>query len=252
MQRWIFGIIFYFAPIAFAQAQAPGQATDSSGVATGAEPRPDPKAEAKSETKPKDPKEAMEVATLGTLSPFQDVAIIQKRFLPKTGRIEAFPAIGVILNQAFYMNYIFSGRFTYHLTESYGLEANLAAFTSIERAVTTDLRQKRGIVTSSIVSAKSYYGLDFRWTPLYGKMGFTNKTIIPFDMYFVGGAGLTNTSANTSPMTYHIGAGQLFAISKGMAARWDMGWYIYNSNGTYTDMHLTIGASFFFPEAKYR
>ena len=39
---------------------------------------------------------------LATLSPFGDVAILQKKFLPKTGRFEAYGAATGILNDVFF------------------------------------------------------------------------------------------------------------------------------------------------------
>lgn len=205
-----------------------------------------------------DPKE---LSDLGRLAPFSDIAVIQKRFLPKTGRLEFFPSVGTILNDVFFMEPILAGRLGYYFTEQYGVEASFISLSKSDREVVRDL-QKRGVVTESVAVPQSYYGLDLKWTPVYGKMGFMSKSVIPFDLYFLGGAGVTNTDQKTSPTTVHLGTGQIFALSKWMAFRWDLGFYWYSTKSTvgpnsgvensYMNMHLTIGASFFFPEAKYR
>ena len=60
-------------------------------------------------------------------------------------------------------------------------------------------------------------------------MGFMNKSVVPFDLYFLVGGGITNTSQKTSPTTLHFGTGQIFAMSKWWALRWDLGFYWYSS-----------------------
>ncbi|MBX9767601.1 MAG: outer membrane beta-barrel domain-containing protein [Bdellovibrionales bacterium] len=191
---------------------------------------------------------------LGSLSPFSDVAVIQRKYLPHTGRFEFYPSIGAIANQAFFATFVLSGRLGYHLNESFALEGNFALLTGTERSVTVDLREKRDVVTKTFVNPKSYYGLDLKWTPVYGKMAWLNQSIVPFDMYFVGGAGRLQTNLTENPIAVHLGTGQSFALSKSMAVRWDLSWYIYQTSGSgsFNDIHFTTGVSFFFPGAKYR
>jgi outer membrane beta-barrel protein len=130
-----------------------------------------------------------------------------------------------------------------------------------EREVTTDLRNKRSVTTTSLITAKSYFGADFKWTPIYGKMAFANQKIIPFDLYFSGGVGITGTSDSQSAPTLHLGTGQIFAINKSMAFRWDFSWNTFSastktgpttSSSVYNNLYLTVGMSFFYPEATYR
>ena len=58
-----------------------------------------------------------------------------------------------------------------------------------------------------------------------------------------------------------LGVGQLFALNKAMAVRWDFTWHMYSTDVTVdgvgttrnqNDLFLGVGASFFFPEATYR
>ncbi|MCB0362614.1 MAG: hypothetical protein KDD35_07825, partial [Bdellovibrionales bacterium] len=68
-----------------------------------------------------------------------------------------------------------------------------------------------------------------------------------------------------SASTIHLGAGQSFAISKSMALRWDFSWNFYQptaevlvnnelveKKSNHDDLYLSLGMSFFFPEATYR
>lgn len=212
-------------------------------------------------TAPKTDTDIRGVSDLSSLSEFKDIAVIQKRFLPKTQRFEAFGGINGILNDKFFSSIGVNGRLGYSFTERIGIELLVMVLATGERDVTRDLRERRGVKTTNFVSPQNYYGVDFRWTPLYGKLGFLNKKITTFDLYFSAGAGMTNTNQGGSEPTIHLGTGQIFAITKSAAFRWDFSWNFYNArsgvagaaqNSLYNNLFLTVGASLFFPEATYR
>ena len=201
-----------------------------------------------------------ELSGLGNLAPFNDIAVISRRFLPKTNRFELTPNVGLVLNDVFFTDIVLGGRLGYYFTENYGIEAIGTAISTSPKGVTNELQNQRFVNTAALAVPTAYYGLDFKWAPIYGKLGWLNKSIVPFDFYFSGGGGITGTNQNTSPPTIHLGTGQIFALKKWMALRWDLSWYAYNStstvvggsSGTFTNLHLTLGMSFFFPEAVYR
>lgn len=201
-----------------------------------------------------------QLSNLGGLAEFKDIAVINKRYLPKTGRVELSPSFGLILNDAFFNDFAFSGRAAFYFTEKYGLEVTGIGLSTQNKGVTDGLAQERNVNTESLATPKSYYGAAFKWAPVYGKMGFLNKSIVPFDTYFLVGGGITQTNQGTSPPTLHLGTGQIYAIRKWMAARWDFTWLGYNSEtkvagrsgGFFSNLYITIGVSFFIPEAKYR
>lgn len=212
-------------------------------------------------TAPKTESEIKGVSDLSSLSEFKDIAVIQKRFMPKTQRFEAFGGVNGILNDKFFSSIGVNGRLGYSFTERLGVELLVMVLATGERDVTKNLRERRGVKTTNFVSPQNYYGVDFRWTPLYGKMAFLNKRITTFDLYFSAGAGMTNTNQGGSEPTIHLGTGQIFALTKSTAFRWDFSWNFYNArsgvagaaqNSLYNNLFLTIGASFFFPEATYR
>ena len=122
------------------------------------------------------------------------------------------------------------------------------------------------IETRSLVVPKSYMGVNFKWVPVYGKMALVEKKIVPYDIYFTGGLGLTGTGEKSGELTYSFGMGQIFGYSKSLAFRWDLKWNMYSAtvqdrnsagdlvekSGNHNDLFLSFGASFFFPEATYR
>ncbi len=203
-----------------------------------------------------------EISDLGKLAPFKDIAVIQKRFLPKTARFELFGALGSTLNDAFFVDATINLRLGYYFQERYGVELSVMAINASTRKVTDSLAD-RGVTTASLVSPKSYFGADFKYTPIYGKMALNNKRLTPFDMYFAVGGGSTTTNNGSSP-TLHLGTGQIFAMSKSFALRWDFSWNFYqattyldaahtaSSSSTFNNLFVLLGASFFFPEATYR
>jgi outer membrane beta-barrel protein len=225
------------------------------------------KTEAKSADETPAPKELSKISELATLAPFDDVAVIQKRFLPKTSRFEASGALGISTNNAFFNNVGLALRMAYYFTEKYAIEGTYMFLSSSERPITDGLKNKQQIQTTSLVEPKSYSGVAFKWTPVYGKVAWMGRTIVPFDIYFTPGFGVTQTSEGGSAATISMGAGQLFALSKRHAVRWDFTWNFYQATTNYIDSNtsqnvsqkdnhndllLSIGYSFFFPEATYR
>lgn len=210
------------------------------------------------------PKEANKVSDLSVLSPFQDIAIIQRRFLPKTKRIELTPSFAINTNNAYFNNIGFGLRGTFYFQEKFGIEGTYLFLDSSERPITKGLKEKKSISTASLVEPEAYYGVNLKWAPLYGKMAWLGEKIVPFDLYITPGVGVTKTAIGKSHTTFSLGAGQLFALSKSSGLRWDLNWNFYqaetipdattgqSSTSNHSDLVMTIGYSFFFPEATYR
>lgn len=195
---------------------------------------------------------------LGKLAPFSEISVIQKRYLPKTGRFEFFGGLVNVVNDPWFTGIGADLRFGYHFTEAWGLELTGVFLSSSERQTIKDLYQEHAVKTDSVITAKGYTGAGIVWTPIYGKMGLFNRRIIPFDMYFSVGGGTTKVDGGTGGSTIHFGTGQIFALSKAFGFRWDFSWNTFNASPTqgssqnFNNLLLTFGGSFFFPEAKYR
>ena len=198
---------------------------------------------------------------LRKLAPFKDVSIIQRRFLPKAGRFEVFPNFGTILNDAFFFSSFASLRAGYFLSDQFNIELTGKFLSTNRRAVTQKLISEREVETRSFVFPKTYYGADIKWSPLYGKLSVFNTSILPFDSYFSLGYGLTDTNIKKGVATYHGGLGQVFALTKWMAFRWDFSLYFFQmkidlgdsvSDNSFVNMDAAIGLSFFFPGVDYR
>ncbi len=213
------------------------------------------------------------ISDLKSLETFNDIAIIQKRYLPKTGRFEFYAAGGINLNDAFFFGNGINLRLGYNFREKWAVEASYSYIQNSARQVTNELSEQ-GVTTEGSLSTDNYIGMDLKWTPIYGKYAYMDEKIIPFDFYFIFGAGVTTpkfiSSADEgsttpieveSPYTLRLGTGQIFAINKWMAFRWDIAnHFVYSTiskDGEKEDqwnnnLFLSLGLSFFFPEAKYR
>lgn len=195
---------------------------------------------------------------LGTLAPFSEISVIQKRYLPKTGRFQLFGGLTTVTNDPFFLTFGGVAKASYFFSETWGVELNYFGLTTSNRQGTDDLRSELNVTTENLVYSKSYVGLDLMFVPIYGKMTWFNQKIVPFDLYFSGGLGTTATQSGENAATLHLAAGQIFAISKAYAFRWDFSWNFFNATGidkstsTFNNLFLTVGMSWFFPEASYR
>ncbi|WP_374029723.1 outer membrane beta-barrel domain-containing protein [Bdellovibrio bacteriovorus] len=209
------------------------------------------------ETSPRD-NTLTDFSGLGTLAPFKEISIIQKRFLPKTGRFQLFGGATVLTNNPFFNTIGGVAKASYFLSETWGIELNYFGLTTSERQTTEELRDIQGVSTENLVYPKSYVGVDLMYIPIYGKMTWFNEKIIPFDLYFSAGYGSTMTQADEAAGTIHLATGQIFALSKAYALRWDFSWNFFNAKGidgstnSFNNLFLTVGISWFFPEASYR
>lgn len=194
---------------------------------------------------------------LGRLAPFTEVSVLQKRYLPKTGRFHAFLGGSLITNDPFYNTVGGALKLGYFLTESIGVEANYFGFSTSEAKATQELKEIQNVGTDSLIITKSFSGVDVIFVPVYGKITWFNERIIPFDMYFSMGGGTTVTQSESAG-TLHAGMGQIFAASKSSGFRWDFSWNMFSATGidgkkqSYNNVFLTLGWGWFFPEAKYR
>lgn len=208
----------------------------------------------------KDDNSLKEFSGLTNLAPFSEVSVIQRRFLPKTDRFQLFGGVSLVTNQPWFTQAGVNLRIGYNFWESLGLEFTYSLLQNSERDVTREARERHNIQADEIAFAKNFMGAVIQWSPIYGKMAWFNKRIIPFDLYFNVGGGtvkVANKTGDESKPGIMAGTGQVFAITKGMGFRWDFTYLTYEVNTALettrrNDLLLSAGMSFFWPEASYR
>lgn len=198
------------------------------------------------------------MSNLKQLEPFEDIGVIQKKYLQKTKRFELFLAPTTTLNDPFFVNWGGAGRLGFAFSEQLSIEFTYLTLNTNRRDVNNDLLA-RGVEASSLVAPKGYTGGSVRWSPIYGKFGVMDKQILHFDMFFSAGAGITQTNQNQSPATLSLGAGQIFALTRNFAMRLEIDWNMFYYDSTATkkkefadNVYLLFGISWYFPNARSR
>ena len=218
-----------------------------------------------------------EVSDLSRLSPFDDIAVIQKRFLQKTGRWESGVSLMSILNNKFF--YLMGGslRLGYFIREKHGLGLLGYGVIYYDKLFASQLQGDPNRITAfNYIAPRFFGGIYYRWTPVYGKFSFLNTQIHYFDMSFDLGLGATNIisaiknkniPADWTPTlpvapTLRLSAGQVFALDKNKGVSWDVTYYLYiydlkNRQGETQrqdahDLSLSFGFNYYFPEVRSR
>ena len=216
---------------------------------------------------PAEPNRMLEenVENLSSLEEAKDIAVIQKKYLDKTGRWELWGAGAVALNSQYFNFLGLNAKFAYHFSERWGIEAQGMLLSDLEKSITEGLKTDQAIQTTDIVTPTSYYGVNLRWSPIYGKMTLREKSINPFELYFTGGVGLTNTDDGQSAFTMSAGLGQVYPMSKNTTFRWALTYHNYSANAKgdlngqirgqkvrANFLYVSAGVSIYFPFSEKR
>ena len=208
----------------------------------------------------RDRRQLKKVSELASLEHFKDVAVISKKYMPKSKRFEASLQGVLTTNNAFFSNMGGSVKFGGYFSEKWGIEATYSFLSDSERQTTKSLRDDASIDTKSFVVPEAYYGANLKWSPMYGKMAWFEEKIVSFDLYFTLGGGKSKTKIEDET-TFSVGAGQLYSLNKSWALRWDANVNFYKativefegtinekqSEENHFDIFLGVGVSFFFP-----
>ena len=207
---------------------------------------------------------AKKLTDLVYLSPFSDISVIQRRFMPKTGRVSASLSSVWILSSEFFLHTGGEGHLTYHFLEKHAIELSGYYVFSFERGVTSDIKSELHFDVSELQSiVTSFFGLTYKWMPVYGKITFNNKRILAFDTFFNLGLGMSgvNIKKKGAPAqmvwgpTALIGLGQVFAITRDLGLRWDLRWhwtYELKQQSLLNSVLFSIGFSYYYPSAGLR
>ncbi len=197
---------------------------------------------------------------LRSLEEFSDIAVIQRKYLQKTERFEAFGSVLTSLNSQLFSIFGVNATLGYHFNERFALEANFLFSADSKRGFTKGLEDDYFISTTDLITPESYLGLHLRWSPVYGKISLRSRTINPFEVYFTVGGGVTGTDDGQSAPTLHLGVGQFYPLSKNMTFRWGLGLNTFQATSkganpkdiTAYMLHLSGGVSWYFPFTEAR
>lgn len=141
-----------------------------------------------------------------------DIHSIHKKLYTKQGRHELSLGVGSIFNNDGYA--LVTGGYTYHLFENLGLEAALGGYGF-------QFNDSNHIL---------FFQSGVTFSPLYGKLSLFTWSVVNFDIYLAGGAGVVNYSGlNTgSGFMGNFGVGERFFINEYLSCKVEFRDYIYN------------------------
>lgn len=208
--------------------------------------------------KPGRKKQRVEYNTIQSKSFYSDLAVIQKNYMPKTGRVQISGGMTLLPSDVFFRTVGINAKVSYHFNETWGLEAFGYLFSSQAREEISKLESEQKLAVKSLISVKSFYGLNLYFNSIYGKTALLNDRIIPFELYQTIGVGKVLTKDGEEAMSVQVGVGDIFSVSRSSAVRVDLTWAFYNARNYLGDqqaansLFLTLSYGHFFPEPSYR
>ncbi|MDE0518820.1 MAG: outer membrane beta-barrel domain-containing protein [Oligoflexia bacterium] len=204
---------------------------------------------------------ARKLSDLVQLSRFSDIAVIQRRFMPKTGRVSASLFSAFNMTSEFFLHTGLGGHLNYNFLEKHGVELSSYYLWTFKRRVTVDLAALSANVEESVPIHQSFFGLVYKWMPWYGKMAFYDKSILAFDTFFSLGGGMSGIIRGKNGKiiwepTAVVGLGQVFAITRDLGLRWDLRYKItiesQQNFNVLNNFLFSIGLSYYYPSAGLR
>lgn len=199
------------------------------------------------------------------LEPYKNIAVIQKKFFPKTDRWELYVSGLSSLNNKLFTSLGVKGHLSYHFNERWSLEGQLWFLGQISRDFTDEIESRYQIASSDIVTPQGYVGVNLVWSPIYGKLSLFEKTIDPFELYFSFGGGLILTDDSQTAPSFQAAIGQIHPLSTRSTIRWEIGGNLFQAEGkdslvganrgkkVLTEIiYVSLGMSFYFPEVERR
>lgn len=149
------------------------------------------------------------------------VKAVQRKHFLKKGRLEVVPTFAMSLNDAFYTKLGGGIAVNYHLADSIALSFHYQQFGI---AQSENVRIAKRELQSLLLSSKLDWnaGVDFLWTPIYGKLSWFN-TIVQYDLFLISGVGAAWSQTSGDPVgdgahpAVNVGLGQRFSVSDWMA-----------------------------------
>jgi outer membrane beta-barrel protein len=145
---------------------------------------------------------AAPAADLGERDIIQEdrVKSVQRKVYLKKHRFELAPSVSTSINDPYYSKYAVNVRGAYYFADTFALAARFSSFQWIGVVPNDDVRTaKRNFQSRIFYSVPQWSAIaDLEWSPLYGKVAMFNS-ILHFDAYLVGGAGVMQTETSALP-----------------------------------------------------
>ena len=167
------------------------------------------------------------------------IYVLQNRKFLKAGRVLLSAMGGVGFSNPYRSTYNVDPRFTYYLSESFGVEVFYTFTSNSPNNTFQALASSNGASIPSVREIHGQYGGDIQYIPWYAKINVFN-TILHFDWYFNAGVGqiqsfvATQTSFSAPPSLVQQDLTGLF-LSTG---------HLYHLN-TWFDVRIDVTGAFY-------
>lgn len=184
------------------------------------------------------------------------VKSVQRKLYLKRYRFELAPYLGASINDPYYMKLNVAVRGAYYLADTLALSGRLSL---LQVMPSEDVRTAKRTFQSRIFYSVPVWSAmgNAEWSAIYGKVAFMNS-ILHFDAYVLGGAGVVATETTTAErgpnIAADLGLGMRFVAKDYLAVN------VALINTTYVDqpagttkgatqnmMMLNVGLSLFVP-----
>lgn len=220
----IFSVLLTITSI-YSHAQVPGD--DVSELEDALE-KEDQLIQKKNEVPVKENKQQINYSDIKTATPFSDLAIVQKNYMPKTGRQQINFGLALVPSDIFYNSVGGDLKWGYHFNETWGLELQGTFLGSSKSKPSRDLESKQAVEVTNLVQLKSFLGANIYFSNIYGKTALWDRKIFPFEIYQTLGAGMVQTGLSSSTGV-RVGLGELFTLDKDSAVRLEISALFYNA-----------------------
>jgi len=175
---------------------------------------------------------------------------VEKRNFLKAGRHEVSVMGGLYAADLLSASYLLQGAYTFHVSESLGLEASFG-YTRADSALVRIIEEDRGITLLRLDQPVLIYQGHLLWSLAYGKMRWFGSAISRFDFYLAAGAGVTDNQS-AQGLTFSGGLGFKFYIASWFALRLDLRDHVLQQellgeSRLVNNLTATLGTSLFIP-----
>lgn len=157
-----------------------------------------------------------------------ELRVVQNRLYSQANKVEFGLFGGFVSSDPFLSEHNFGLSLAYHFNDMFAVTAfGWKYFVSNSSALDTLEGSKN--VTANTNKPSSFYGAEFDYVPIYGKLSLVGSSIIYFDLHVDIGAGAisTETGKNIAPF---IGLGEQIYLNKFSSLRLDYRLMKYNED----------------------
>jgi len=167
------------------------------------------------------------------LEKLEEGDVIRNRVQLRGGRFEAAPAIGFTLNDAFRRNVLLGGQLAYHLSESWAIGATVFAGLGLDSGLADEIDSKRSVPSDTFSDIGLLASLEIYYTPIAGKFALFGRTVFPYDLHVLLGAGASQVSGNAdvkgASFAPVAGVGFRTFVTDGIAINAEVRDYVYSA-----------------------